>query len=224
MKQEIEKRKLECIWKLKKIRQRGVHLSVCVCVFERKTSSMGVRYQLHDLFSVKGASSATYTQKSNWHNERGNEREIGFHRQARKKKNITPPPRSASLAFWVFLSTKRETSEPLIWAVLCHRRNVPLVWDCVCVCSEILDDSVRPQPACLTYLPERLWTLPSCMVAHSVISGSRVWSHSLSGYLMVSACRRNQSVGLIMVLSLKSSTRSLILPDETHRFYFSSGF
>lgn len=91
------------------------------------------------------------TQKSNWHNER----EVEFHREGRKKENITSLSSlslSVSLTFGIFLrvckTTKGETSEPLVWAAQCHRRNVPLV--CVCVC---LDDSVQPQPAYLTCLP-----------------------------------------------------------------------
>lgn len=57
-KEEIERQRLVC-----KTKKEKRIVDVCVCVFERKASSVWVGYQLHNLFSVEGTSSATHKKE-----------------------------------------------------------------------------------------------------------------------------------------------------------------
>lgn len=140
-----------CVRKLKK---RGMRACMRVHVFERKVSSMGVGYQLHNLFSVKGASSATYTKGllTQWKRDMVSQ-------TGQEKENITSRSSlslSVSLTFCLLddcETTKGETPEPLIWAALCHTRNAPLVWGCV---SVWVFGWERPAAACMPHLPTYL--------------------------------------------------------------------
>lgn len=142
-----------------------------------KSSSMGILYELGDLFSDRWDSSEIHTKAktvTQWIRE-WKQDEVSQPRQ--KKENITSLPcLCASFTFWPFLgfckTTKAGTPELWMWAVSGLRRNVSLVSDCVslCVCACTLF-------ACMIEWLEKketatasisfLWMFPSCMVAHS---------------------------------------------------------